>query len=51
MKVEKRTVVELVKEMKKTKTQESIENEFKSALKLKLIDIDDYSNAMEEIYK
>ena len=33
------------------RSNESIEDDFKVMLKQKLIDVDDYSNAMEIIYK
>lgn len=51
MEITKATVKAVVNEMKATKALEEIEQYFKDALKYKLIDIDIYCSAMEEIYK
>jgi hypothetical protein len=51
MEITKATVKAVVNEMKATKSLEEIEQYFKDALKFKLINIDIYYNAMEEIYK
>lgn len=52
MTITKETIAEVVNEMKITGTSlEEIEDNFKVALKTKMIDIDTYCAAMEEIYK
>ena len=52
MKITKETVKAVVEEMKQNGVElEEIENNFKDALKVKMIDVDIYSMAMEEIYK
>lgn len=52
MTIEKDTIRELVKRMLKDgKSQQDIEDAFKDALKAKMIDVDDYYNAMVVIYR
>lgn len=52
MKITKETVNAVVEEMRhQGKGQEEIEQYFKDALKFKMINVDIYSMAMEEIYK
>jgi predicted small metal-binding protein len=51
MEITKETVKAVVEEMKRKNNLEEIENEFKNALKFRLIDLDTYCEAMEEIYK
>jgi len=51
MEINKIVIRATVSDMKKTKSNEEIENYFKAALKAKSITVDNYCDAMEFIYE
>lgn len=51
MKINKNVIRAAVSDMKKSKSNEEIENYFKAALKTKSITVDNYCDAMKFIYE